>query len=291
MAGKFPDLPKTRRNQDVRLPSIPENLLPAASPPRPPPPQQAPSVLGVASTYESASVSPSWPRGVEQSIYITSQRWRACDVYVELPAGLSAGPDFTLSILVYSVSQRSRTLVATGRIDFSASALSTSTELRHWVAAARASSERYEVVARLDQLIGSPNLTGQPTITVVATDEMTPPPANIGAFSRFSQGAAEMKFQLGALPPPPRLEVLSVRGVNTVNLTRYLQLYDASITLYAQLAGKVPVFVWPLAKVAGEGISADVFYRCQLAPVLVISDNPILYNATGDTGAIGMTVR
>jgi hypothetical protein len=299
-AALYPGVPPAAPG--VRLPSVP---APPYDPPVPPliAPQEAPRT-GVAGDYEAYSVQLPWPRSRETTFYTTTRRWRACDVYVELPTQLTAA-SFVLSVFVYAVSQwGQKTLVASGRINGITTDGNGQSwwEPAKWIVAARSVAEKYEVTAFVTQQSGAPNLAGTPKLTVVASDEMTEPPPTVGAIMlRATQGAG-IRLSAVGLNAPPRLEVLGVQGVNDVAAARYLQLYDTSATSFGAIttAGFPPIAQWPMGAAIGGGISDYTFrYRSQspalasvspLGPALVISTTPGTFTPAAD-GWVTMMVR
>lgn len=287
MTVRLPGMPTVGNRTAVRIPDFPAHMVGAAVPVVAPPLPQQPTVLGIASDYEAQTVSVDWPRTKEASVYLTSRRWRACDVFVELPSSLTQS--FVLSLFVYAVAQGARTLVASGRLSFNPSLPNASTELRHWLVAARTVAERYEVTARVSQSSIAPNLTGKLTVTIAAADEMTEPQPGVGTFTKVGSPNG-VKFAAVQLSAPPKLEVVAVQGVNDVAAARYLMLLDDTSTSFAGLNGSTPIMVWPLGATAGQGVFDRISYRCQLAPALGISSTAGVFTAAAD-GAATITVR
>jgi len=267
----------------IRLPTLPREMLPPLSPAVSPPLPQQPPVLGVSSDYEAKTVPVTCTRGQEVSVYITSRRWRACDVFVEIPE--TVAQVFTLSIFVYAIAQGSRTLVASGRLVFNSA--TPSLEPRKWIVAARTVAERYEVTARVDYSTIAPQFTNPLLVTVAASDEMTEPPDELGSITKYGSPNG-VKFAFVQMTIPPFLEVLAVQGVNTAGAARYLMLFDDTSTSFAGLTS--PVMVWPLGDSAGQGFADHIRYRCRRAPALAISSTAGAYTAAAD-GAASITVR
>lgn len=267
----------------VRLPTAPAHMLPSNEPPPPPPPPQAAPVLGIAASYEIVTNTVDWSRAQESSVYITSRRWRACDVYVEFDAGIANA--FILSVFVYAVAQGSRTLVASGRIERSGVHPASNIQ---WIVAARSVAERYEVTTRYDGSTLGPALPGKLKVTVAASDEMTSPPSGIGTLTRFGAPSG-VKFAAVQTSVPPRLEVVHVQGVNEAGgAPLYLMLFDNTSPNFGTLSD--PIMVWPLGSLDGDGAYETISFRCALAPALAISSTAGVYTPAA-LGAVSLTVR
>lgn len=312
---RYPDAPV--RSPGVRLPDMPEGM---AYEPNLPPfvAAQVPPREGVAETYEASSVlvDVSQIANRERLVYKTHNRWRACDVYLDIApdvAGPTGGPPplgeffFLFSVFVWAVSQAgSKTLVASGRMpyDLRLNALGEQiypTRVR-WIAAGRAVAERYEVTIHMRCLITDAP-TGKVTVTVIAADEMTEPEDRLGSFVIFSAAGVPIQLTtaLGTTIAPKLLEVVGVRAVNTAAAARYLMLFDTQLGVTAATLATIdPVYVFPMGAAAGSGFSDyTIRYRCKevnltpgvpSAPVLAISSGPAVYTAVVD-GACSLTLR
>lgn len=271
MNAKLPKLPAMN-------PALAANAAAAPAPAPPPPPQQAP-VLGVAGDYEAKTVEIDWPFFAETLVYQTTKRWRACDVYVDLPATQLLPSAFTVSVFVYAVSQGARTLVASGRTRYTGG-VGPFQQFRpnSWMVAARSVAERYEVTARVDLNQAVPLPSGRFAVTVAASDEMTNPPDEIGQFSTVGIGGID--YTPVGETVPPVLELMSVRAVNTSAAPRYLFLFDtlANVAPAGQAA-----MIWPLGPGAGYGVTDDnVRYRSRYAPLLLVSSDGITFTQAAD---------
>jgi hypothetical protein len=228
--------------------------------------QQAP-ILGVSDTYEAATTQLQWPLNVEATVYTARQRWRACDVYVELPNQgdpflADGGQRAYLSIFVYARSvQGARTLVASGRMGpYGDQSLPTFPLVaQRWVAAARADAERYEVTAQFtcNNALTLAHLFDAPIrVTTVLTDEMTQAPPLVGVAPALGQvGTAIRMVAAGTRPPVPQPELVGVQCVIDTGAgpaARFLHLHDSAAL---NLNGHVPLAIWPLGNEDGQGIS------------------------------------
>jgi hypothetical protein len=226
-----------------RLPTVP--IVPYEPPLAPAPPPLEEAVLGVAGSIESQTVDFEYggATGVETSLYVTKRRWRACDVFVDVPPNQMPASG-CLTILVYAIWQGSRTLVASGRYgDFDVSGILKVTAPR-WVVAARASAERFEIAAFFSTSVAATDGVVA-KITVVATDEAVEPPSLLGLWP-LGQGN---NTSLGALVP----DVQIVGYTATINVAgaRWLHLRWADSN-GAMPAG--PSWCIPIGAVAGDGI-------------------------------------
>lgn len=254
-------------------PVLPGMPAPPYSPPVPEFQVHAdPPVLGMAEAYEAQTLQGSFTTGnVEQLIYTTKNRWRACDVYFAAPGGISGGTaGLIVTFMIFGVTQSgSRSLIATGRVGNNsdtgqASAVPTVTEPT-WVASARGISERFQVTLIYHSTTAqapTPTITGNYNVTIIATDEAINTPEWVGRTPVADSPGTPIDLTPNVLTgTPPRIEVVGVQAVNKSAAARYLQLFDTASGALA--GGATPNFVWPLGAAAGNGIS-DMTFRYRL---------------------------
>ena len=200
-------------------------------------------------------------------IYSTKARWRAVDVYIELPQGLptpetSSG---TLSVLIYARSQQgARVIVGSGRMGPRVGLTSTPYVVQpvRWVAGARAVAETFDVVVQYSCSFTAsvPVLNGFTyRVTTVASDQAVDLPRGLGTMSLL-QGPQETTPNDSLEGVPPVLELVGVSAVNAGSDPRYLHLHDNVAD--ASLDGLAPLWFWPLGTVEGGGVVDDTFrYR------------------------------
>ena len=199
--------------------------------------------LEVGDDFEAFSQAYEWPIGNELTIFTSSRRWRACDVYLDQP---NVAPASCFTIRIYAIAPGGqRTLVASGREN---SATLVAPPLGPtWIAAARACASRYEVT--LTYLSGAGGgVSGERVgVSIVCADQAIDPPKDLGAL-RLSAVGAPGSLNTTNLDMP---ELLGVGGINGSGAARYLMLLDSS----ALPGGRVPNLVWPLGSAAGQGFA------------------------------------
>lgn len=255
------------------LPSLPEGLRPYAqptleAPPPPPLPNEGSPPVNDPEGFEAKSVLYSWPwapdlsGGLGPVVYTTRRRWHACDVYVSFSGRGSSGPPLekgVLSILIFAVSQSgARTLVASGRVQDDPGELTIATPV--WVAAARGSAQRWEVVMSMFQGPGAASSDIDLTVTVVASEDTTEPPPLLGSIPVGTGGATSTGQQvaasvvMGATGPLgmqiPYPELVGLVWVNGAAAARYLMYFEG----VNGANGNTPMLTWPLGAAAGDGI-------------------------------------
>ena len=277
-----------------RLPQLPGGAYapPAAviAPPAPP------VILGSSDTSEAVTAVIPWPINKEVSVFKSSRRWRACDVYVEIPPALGALGPFTVTAFVWAFSRTAgRSIVASGRFRYNgnpdANGALIDAHLTGWIAAARAVAEQYEVTVHFTPISSlAPPPPGQLSVTVACSDEMVQAPARLGAIGYGPDSF--IKFRAVQMFTPPRLEVVGVQGLVTDAGPAFLQLYDCTASSTLALAGLSPRLEWPLGAAVGQGVSDfDVQYRCNHAPFLAVSSTPGFYTDPGSNGLGYLWVR
>jgi hypothetical protein len=254
------------------VPSIPEGLRPYDQPvlpaPDPPPlPNEGAPPATDPEGFEARSVVYSWPWSADLSgglgpvVYTTRRRWHACDVYVSVNSR-AGGPPFekgVLSILIFAVSQSgARTLVASGRVQDDPGELTSAAPL--WIAAARSSAQRWEVVLAMYQGPGAASSDVDLTVTVVASEDTTRPPDLLGAIPVGTGGATSTGQSVSAsvvmgapalgmaIPYPELCGLVWVNGAAAA--ARYLMYFEG----VTPANGLTPLITWPLGAAAGDGI-------------------------------------
>lgn len=219
----------------------------------------APAVLDYERTLipvklASAPVSPLIP---EQKIYSTKRRWRACDVFIQVPNDIGTGAGAIVTIAVYANTQGVRSLLTTGRLNAFQAAGGESPR-QFWICAARAECDFYEVTITSSYVPNGAMHPGnvQPVINVaiVASDQAVLAPDAIGCIGLQTAGADAQGDALGslielaasaevlinpnaAIAHPPG-ELVSVDAINAIGATRFLLLFDP--------AHSEPKFGWAL---------------------------------------------
>lgn len=293
MSRRLPGVPV-----GVRLPSlgVGRPYDPPDLPLAPPAPPAAP--LGVASDYEAITKAVSFQTGnnpgvqttsPEIIVYQTTRRWRACDVYLD-PSGLTERTGAVLSVFVYAVSSSgAKTLVASGRLS-SVSGVISGYRGPQWVCAARGLAEKFEVSFRyLDG--GAANFAGEVTMTVVAADEASDPPAWVGVVPMrggVQLTGVALRGAGGLFVDKP--ELVGIQAANTAAAARYLQLHEGA---GAVLGGAVPVMVWGMGAAIGASVvDQAIRYRARAGYSLavLVSTTPDTYTAAAD-GAVSAQYR
>jgi hypothetical protein len=256
------------------VPSLPEGLRPYRPdvepvPATPPLPNEGAPDVPDPSGFETRSVLYTWPwspnlvGGLGPVVYTSRRRWNACDVYFSVNQRGGGGAPLekgVLSILIYAVSATGkRTLVASGRAQDNADEQGVVEPM--WIAAARGSSQRWEVVLAFYQVPGASAANVDLTVTVVLTDDTTEPPPLLGAIP-IGNGVANATGRLIAASATigdvntnmclPNPQLVGLQWVNAVAATagRFLQYFETSPIVSTVT---VPILIWPLGSLAGDG--------------------------------------
>ncbi len=195
--------------------------------------------------FEAFSQSYAWPIDTDLTVYTTSKRWRAIDVYVNQISPQPALSAF--SVFVYAILPGGmRTLVASGRLGHFSGAPTATPLLPLWIASARAVASRYEVVLRYSSASGGGVNGEQIGITVIAADEAVEAPPFLGAIPLSVVHTTALSTTDLSLP-----ELLAVSGSKgeAVASPRFIHVLEGS----AAAAGRAPVFSFPLGDEAAAG--------------------------------------
>jgi hypothetical protein len=274
--------------------------LPGASAPiTPNTPIAASPVAGGATAVSSTSeeFSGTYPWAVtaaanfgERLVYATQRRWRGVDVYIS-QLGLQ-GSFSVFTVRVYAIVPGGlRVLVETGRLGrFSEFGANIAPVAPLWVAAARAQATYFEVTVELQQDAGGPALTGDVTVTVVASNEANPPPEWLGVL-RLSPGASAGPLSSLSLPNPELVALHAVPAVG-VAAPRYLHVHDVVST--AGPLGGSPAFCLPICgptgAPAGNGIT-KLRYRSAAGAFVIYASSTALITTQANDCVIQAVMR
>lgn len=257
----------------VRLPAMP---APAYDPPVLPPMSPPPATpFGSAGRIESITVQQPFRANQERIVYTTKGTWRAIDVYIDI-SSLPSFVNSTWTVFVYAVSDRTRTLVASGRVvSYTPPAPGDVIQGTKWIAAARSQATRFEVTVHYTDSNGAPipsTTSGVVPITIAASDESDSAPEELGAVpvaDHAIAGGVEIddvtSAGLGGLPFWPSPELLKIYAIvdEAVVTPRYLHVYVAQAAV--AIAGAPGILVFPIAPgvaAAGGGLYVtDVRFR------------------------------
>lgn len=214
---------------DVYVPATPPNIR-----------RPRPGVgLEVGEDFEAFSQAYEWPIDNELTLFTTSRRWRACDVYIDQP---NTAPSSCFTVRVYAILPGGqRTLIASGRLATVGIPLGP-----EWIVAARAVAARFEVTLTYASGVGGGVSGERVGITVIASDQAVEAPPLLGAIC----GGAFGNFITTANMPFP--ELVGVAGVTqAAGAARFMLLVEGS----ALPNGRVPRMVWPLGSGSGQGFA------------------------------------
>lgn len=162
--------------------------------------------------------------GTGVKVVTMARSWRACDVYLQAPPGVTNTAQGFIRVKVYAVTSGARSLVASG---YWCANFQTLTGESIWIAGARAVCEHYEVVVHC---LG--NLTAPPDtliVTAVGSNEATPVPDQLGVarLHNFPLGSSAcLPGNFAASFPDLQTEVVGVIATNRAAGERSLQLHD-----------------------------------------------------------------
>lgn len=186
----------------------------------------------------------------------TSRRWRAIDVYAQIPRAFFAGAGAYMRVLIFGVNQYTgRSLVASGLYGGTPATGQTAAAARI-VGALGPIPQQFEVHVALSG--GIPTADDSWNVTAIATDEAAENDTDDGA--AILAGAAALPGVLttatilpgGAALPAWQLALASVHATNNAGAARWLQFHDQPDVLSCALAR--PVFSIGVGAVAGDHV-------------------------------------
>jgi hypothetical protein len=224
----------------------------------------------------------------EITLWKTSNRWRGCDVYVNLNQIINE----TLTIKVYAVTGNVRVLVASGRVWPGQRQIVGGAyvpPLPRWVAAARCGATQFEVTA--ETLSVGAALAGVFDVSVIASNDLVEAPGNVGSIMlpvapqhNFNGGGG-----FGGLMHD--VEILGIDGFQSAGaVVLYAMIFDEPRPI---VNGDIPTLVYPLSNgTIGSGNRiANIRYRAvQTNLTIGVSTTPLLFTASGN-GSLVAEVR
>lgn len=203
-------------------------------------------------------------------VFTTLGTWRACDVYISIPALAVPTADplqgAVVSIYVHAVAgSGARTLVSTGRWRQNAPNPATGAGVLspEWICAARSVQQQFQVSIGVFVPAAVVAATMPPiVVTVVASNQAVDPPPLIGAM-RTGNGLVSSHFiaQEVDLNVPtiageiivPQPELVGIQAVNGAGgAARYLMYFETNLDPLAN--GSIPQMIWPLGDSDGDGV-------------------------------------
>jgi hypothetical protein len=234
-----PSPPRLPSLHDLKPPDVPFPTPGANMAPPPAPPNELET--------DSVQFQTAQDFQAETLVFSTQRRWRAIDVYVQIPTTFVGIQLSAVRVKVWAITEAGRFLVASGF----ATSPANGTALTAHIASARTLASRFDVtVSVLGAAAGSANLV----LSYVASDQATTSPPNVGVIPvwRLMRRTPERVFNpfTDVVQVQPELVKALVSNLHAAN-TLYWQVLDAVDV--AAAAGSIPRFAVTLR--AGETIA------------------------------------